>query len=187
MTKIFTCFTICFLFLSCSNDNTEISDASIKGHSFRLTSFQLSQAVDLNLDGTASTDMINEFECIGEEQITFNEIENQIIYKLSGLSGMSEGNTSTPNPSINYFECSEEGIYAPGFGNYKMINENVVEVDITLRLPLGQKSYKTQYTIDSKNNKITETSTENYPTTYNSQTHKWERSTIQIKKEFTRL
>ena len=184
--KIFLLF-ISISFLSCSNDNIEIDDSSIKGYTFRLTSFQLSQAVDLNLDGIASIDMINEFPCIGDEEISFVYIENQIIYKQSGFVGATINPTSGSDMTINYYECSEENLNFPSSGNYKMVDKNVVEAEIKTIFGLGPKSYKVRYTIDSENKKLTQTLTQSHPTTYNSQTHKWENSSIEIKKEFTRL
>lgn len=174
-------------FLSCSNDNNEISDSSIKGYTFRLTSFKLLQAVDLNLDGIASTDMVHEFDCIGDEEISFGTIENQIIYKQSGFVGTVKNPTSGSDITIDYYECSEENPNFSSFGNYKMINKNIVEAEIKTVINLGPKSYKVRYTIDSENKKLTQTIIQNYPTKYNSQTHKWEESSIEIKKEFTRL
>lgn len=174
-------------FLSCSNDNSEINDSSIKGYTFKLTSFKLSQTVDLNLDGAASTDMINEFDCIGDEVISFGTIENQIIYKQSGFVGTVKNPSSGSDMTIDYYECSEENPNFSSFGNYKMINKNVVEAEIKTVTNLGPKSYKVRYTIDLENKKLTQTLTQNYPTKYNSQTQKWETSTIEVKKEFTRL
>jgi hypothetical protein len=174
-------------FSSCSNDNSESSDSSIKGYTFRLTSFKLSQVVDLNLDGIASIDMINEFDCIGDEEIYFGTIENQIIYKQSGFVGIIKNPTSGSDIPIDYYECSEENPNLSSSGNYIMVNKNIVEAEIKTIFGLGPKSYKVRYTIDSENKKLTETLTQSHPTTYNSQTHKWENSSIEIKKEFTRL
>lgn len=189
MKKSYTLFLlfISISFSSCSNDNSEINDSSIKGYTFRLTSFKLSQAVDLNLDGIASIDMINEFDCIGDEEIYFVYIENQIIYKQSGFGGITISPTSGSDMTINYYKCSEDNINLSSFGNYKMVNKNIVEAEIKTVFGLGPKSYKVRYTIDSENKKLTQTLIQNYPTKYNSRTHKWEESSIEIKKEFTRL
>ena len=64
------------LFFSCScsesKDSEVIYDSSaITDYRWKLTSFKTSQPIDLNKDGTSSTDMILEFDCMETQTLRF--------------------------------------------------------------------------------------------------------------------
>lgn len=59
--------------ISCSDDdsNPTTVNASIDG-TWKLTGFTLDNSIDLNGDGVASTDMVNETECYNDSELVFN-------------------------------------------------------------------------------------------------------------------
>ena len=72
MKKLFVLAAMAFLTVSCSDDdNNSTGSTSIEG-TWKLTTFDHNEEVDLNEDGTASADMISESGCYGNSNITFS-------------------------------------------------------------------------------------------------------------------
>lgn len=73
MKKFIAIAAVALLGFSCSDDdNSTVLTTSVEG-TWTLTSFELNEAIDLNDDGTASTDMIAESGCFSNSAITFND------------------------------------------------------------------------------------------------------------------
>ena len=69
MKKFIAMAAVALLSFSCSDDDSNELVTSVEG-TWTLTSFELNQALDINGDGTASTDMITESGCFGNSTIT---------------------------------------------------------------------------------------------------------------------
>lgn len=78
MKKIIAIAAVALLGFSCSDDNSNELVTSVEG-TWTLTSFELNQALDINGDGTASTDMIAESGCFGNSTITFNNDDTATV------------------------------------------------------------------------------------------------------------
>lgn len=164
--------------LSCSGDNESFDDSGIKGRSFKLSSYKLSQPVDLNRDGLTSTDMVNEFDSLKVEEIRFFD-NNQIMFSRVDLRSTVSSESGT-----NYMFSPNNSNF---FGSYQMLGQNSVEVEI-IPFPggLGEMPYKVRYTIDPESNQLIQSSNLNFPTTYNPTTKTWINTTVQITKMYNR-
>lgn len=79
MKKIIALAAVAILSFSCNDDDgTALTDESFDG-TWTLTSFELNEAIDLNDDGTASTDIIAESSCFNNSTITFDSETNAIL------------------------------------------------------------------------------------------------------------
>ena len=85
-TNILSLLTIAFLLFSCSSDddNNNNTTAEIPG-TWRLTSFLIESAIDLNNDGSASNDLIQETNCYQNETLVFNADGNMAANSTSFL------------------------------------------------------------------------------------------------------
>ena len=71
MKKLIAIAAIALLSFSCSDDDANELNTSVTG-TWTLTSFELNEELDLDGDGTASSDMIAESGCFANSAITFN-------------------------------------------------------------------------------------------------------------------
>ncbi|OIQ21799.1 MAG: hypothetical protein BM557_03125 [Flavobacterium sp. MedPE-SWcel] len=82
MKKLVALAAVAFLSLSCSDeDNTVVNtdeEITIDG-TWNLTSFNLEQAIDLNNDGTESTDMIAETGCFNNSSLVFDTEDSVLM------------------------------------------------------------------------------------------------------------
>lgn len=83
MKKILTLATAAILIMSCGNDDDAASNSSVNG-TWKLTAFETEEAVDLNDDGTSSTDLIAESGCYNNSNIVFND-NNTATFSMQEL------------------------------------------------------------------------------------------------------
>ena len=70
-TALFLVTIVIITLTSCSSDNNDVADASIEG-TWKLTSFTTTDAIDFNLDGTATTDFMAETNnCYADNTLVF--------------------------------------------------------------------------------------------------------------------
>lgn len=103
--RIFSLIAISFILNSCSNEPIDpaidISSSSSVTGTYYMTAFNSSIPTDLNGDGTASTNQMNETNCFNGSFITLNS-NYTFIADSKGLDINVDGATST-------IECFDEG------------------------------------------------------------------------------
>ncbi|MCF6307606.1 MAG: hypothetical protein L3J09_06600 [Flavobacteriaceae bacterium] len=168
---------IAVIIVSCSSEEKEIDSSFITDYSWRLESLIVPIAIDLNLDGTASLDMTDEFDCIKDENFYFNS-NGDVWYSGSNLLLIKTygGGTITER-----YECSEEPVdLFLRWGTFRMIDENNIEIIIEEFSTFP--GFVLEYHFN--NNKLTQTISSNYPISYNEDTNTYNREIIEIKKVF---
>jgi hypothetical protein len=99
--------------------------------------FNLPMEFDFNLDGVSSTDMIEEFECLGNTSFKLLH-DNSIHYQLSFLSvTLSTSHPNNPDYIQEYY-CDEEGVGINFYASFKMLDENTFRIE---RYPEYNNSY----------------------------------------------
>lgn len=123
-----------FLFLSlfsCSSDEEEVpvfESSLITNFEWELSSFNVENPIDLNLDGVLSIDMVEEFECLKDESYNFESISKSATYFISPLQVNFLNNDTS---LVSSFEC-RQGITIPSFGSFEMINETTISITVDL-------------------------------------------------------
>ena len=84
MKKLFTLIAAAILTMSCGSDDDAQTNASVNG-TWKLTAFELEEAVDFNDDGTASTDLIAETGCYNNSTIVFNDNNGIATFSIQEL------------------------------------------------------------------------------------------------------
>jgi len=89
---LFAAALIGLTLISCGDDdsNPTTVNASIDG-TWKLTGFTLDNAIDLNGDGVASTDMVNETDCYSNSELVFTSA-TEVSLMLEGLDIEVSGN-----------------------------------------------------------------------------------------------
>jgi len=178
--KLLIKILIVIFITSCSSDDSEIDSSFITDYSWKLINYNLLQPVDLNLDGIASLDMTEEFDCIKDESFSFNSID-QLFYTHSNLVLIL---TNGGDVVTERYECSEGPVYPfIRTGYFRMINENTIEITIDDILSNGNIFV---LELEYENFILTQTITANYPVSYNQDTGTYNRESLVIEKVFIR-
>ena len=82
------------LTFSCSNDDDGNNNVAVEG-TWKLTAFNIESSIDLNGDGTASSDLLEETNCYQNEIIEFNADNSATVKSTSYLDmeGQYDANT----------------------------------------------------------------------------------------------
>jgi hypothetical protein len=173
MRSLFICL-ILFSFVSCSNDEG-YDDTAVRNKTWKLNSMTLSQSVDLNRDGIASYDMVDEFPCMANETFYLESHDNGFIFWESNFFFSGNGSELTDA------SCSEPGtFFNPAMtGTYKMIAANKLELAFE---HFTMQPYKTKYTLE--NGKLVSTETRSYPAVYNETAQVWTLSQMEVRREY---
>jgi len=179
-------YVLLFFFIvlaSCSSGGDSIDSSAITNYQWKLTALKTSQPIDLNLDGIATTDMTLEFDCISNEGFQFNQF-NEGNFRFSSSPLACHGNQ---DDSIKDYFCVE-GI-TTGFeyyGDYKMIDENTIELQFKEMISnFNFVPYTLNYELIG--DKLIQTIEQSYPTTYNAATTQWINSTITVTREYSKI
>lgn len=82
------CITcILTLLIACTQDNSKSTDSEYLEGVWRLTAWNVSEAIDMNNDGSPSINLLNEISCVNNEILEFN---------TSGIAAFN----NTFNPSL---------------------------------------------------------------------------------------
>lgn len=86
MKRFLLLFTIISCLVSCSSDDDGAADPgdSLTG-TWKLTAWNTQTAFDINNDGTASTNILDEINCLDNETITFNINNTAVVNNTSAL------------------------------------------------------------------------------------------------------
>ncbi|ESU27348.1 hypothetical protein FLJC2902T_20530 [Flavobacterium limnosediminis JC2902] len=83
------------LLVSCNNDDNNNSDSSSSPvGTYRMTAFTISEAQDLNGDGTASVNQMSEMDCMNESFMTLNA-DHTFTYDDKGIDISFDGENET--------------------------------------------------------------------------------------------
>lgn len=88
------------LLVSCNSDDSS-SDAVNPVGTYRLTAFNISEAQDLNGDGTASVNQMNETACLNDSFLTLNA-NNTFVFDDKGIEIGFDGENET-------VDCYDDG------------------------------------------------------------------------------
>ncbi len=102
-------FILCFalLLVSCSDDDNE--DVSIVG-TWKLTAWEVADGLDINNDGTASVNILDEIECANNETLIFES--NGVVASNKTFNpdiGIALKQGTTNNYTFN-ITCDEQGV-----------------------------------------------------------------------------
>ena len=98
MKKIFSFIMITLVFLACSSDDESTPDpvdpsAKLIG-TWQISAYTIDNPYDLNLDGTATTNVLLEANCLSTDKIVFNENntgvtinESSLVFSFPGING----------------------------------------------------------------------------------------------------
>lgn len=182
MKNLYTLLLFSLICLSCSSDSAKIDSSAITSYKWQLSALKTSVPIDLNRDGTASTDMTLELDCMKSE--TFFFTQNDFYYTTDGVTI-----TTNADHSIREYHCNEEFPY--GFGIYgisKMLDESTIELyfkEIESGIVGTFHPFKLNYKLVG--DKLIRTGEESYPTTYNETTTSWVNTVITVTREYSKV
>ncbi|GAA3654056.1 hypothetical protein [Flavivirga jejuensis] len=126
MNKLFYILCFVLVFTSCSSDDND--GVSIIGV-WELTAWDVMDGFDINNDGTASTNIIDEIECTNNETLIFEDngvMSSNETYNPDINIALLEGTTDEYMFNVS---CDEQGII--GFAtSYSQTNNTVIFNDI---------------------------------------------------------
>jgi hypothetical protein len=166
MKKYFTFGLVALLAACTEDDGPKVNDSSIRGR-WHLVSFRLSQPVDLNRDGTASVDMIQEFDCTLDENILISDNGNNFTLNHSGLTLSDDVYCASSEPEHN-------------FGDVEKVDSHTIRLHFTNSEPEYAKEF------NLTDGRLSKTETILFPSVYDTATQTWSYASTQIRKEYSR-
>lgn len=133
MKKLFVLAAAAFLTLSCSDDDSNpTTSASVEG-TWKLTAFNVNEAVDINDDGTASVDFISETGCYNNSNIVFsgNNVATLSIQELDIELDLVIGTEDSYEYSIDCVDATPEVATYSVSGNSVSVTSTYVEDGVT--------------------------------------------------------
>ncbi len=133
MKKLIVLAVAAFLTLSCSDDdNNSTSNTSLEG-TWKLTAFNLNEAVDINEDGTASVDFISETGCYNNSNIVFsgNNVATLNMQELDIELDLVIGTEDSYEYSIDCIDATPEVAAYSVSGNSVSVISTYVEDGVT--------------------------------------------------------
>jgi hypothetical protein len=110
---IFNLFAITTLvFTSCSKDDDSNGTVSLNG-TWKLTAWNVTTGVDINNDGTASTNLLQEFDCYNNETIVFGANNTVVANSTSYADITAEVTTGTTDEYTFQVDCIEANDTTP--------------------------------------------------------------------------
>ncbi|WP_420571749.1 hypothetical protein [Kordia sp.] len=101
-------FSVLSVFLcSCSSDDDAAPIDPLVG-TWKMTRYQVENAYDFNLDGTANTDLLAEVDCYQNETIQINADGSALAVSTSYLSIIAELVAGTTNQFTYTLDCENE-------------------------------------------------------------------------------
>lgn len=109
MKKIFLLGCLFVILVSCSSDDSvPLNETDNLLGLWRLTEWNTETAFDINEDGTASTNLLNEIDCLNNETITFNASNTAFVDTTSSLDIEVYLETGTTNSFEFDVDCDFE-------------------------------------------------------------------------------
>ena len=162
--------------LSCSSDTN--FDDSVLRKSWHLSSLQLSQPVDLNLDGIASTDMLLEMPCMATESFWLSSVGNTFSFYMGDyVTYSNDGGASWLTA------CVENG-GLNGYGTFRAINGETLELRYEHSFnAIGFEPYTKRFKIEE--NKLVLEGMQFYRATFDQNTQTWTTAEMFVRREYT--
>lgn len=92
--RIFGLLTAIGLLISCNSDDSNNSNSGNPVGTYKLTAFNISEPQDLNGDGTASVNQMNETNCLNESYLIVNA-DNTFSFDDKGVEISFDGENET--------------------------------------------------------------------------------------------
>ncbi|HIC31347.1 MAG TPA: hypothetical protein EYO76_05465 [Flavobacteriaceae bacterium] len=147
-----------------SKNELEYGFSFLVNKQWKRVQFNIPIELDFNLDGVASSNMVNEFDCLGNESFILSP-NNKFEYNLDGLFLTTTAlDPSNPNYTEQY-SCDEDGLGGSFFGTFTMLNENTVRLK---RDSVFDSTFGNEFTITLTfiDNKLIRTYTGSHPVSY---------------------
>ncbi|MCB0444603.1 MAG: lipocalin family protein [Gelidibacter sp.] len=123
---IFSLLAIAVLALtSCSKDDDSNSSTSLTG-TWKLTAWNSATGYDINNDGTASTNILNELDCYNNETVVFSANNTAMAHSTSYADITAEITTGTTDEYTYTVDCVDE---VDSFALTWSLNGNTITFD----------------------------------------------------------
>jgi hypothetical protein len=137
---------------SCSKDDEEVNDSSVVG-TWKLTGYDIGFSADINNDGTKDFNILNEIDCVVNEELVFKT--NGTVISKDSFHHIIDISKSDPSGAYVFnVECSEGYI---SFATSYIQTNNMVEFnDVVSIISNGQFTRVFENAVEIYNEDFTE-------------------------------